>query len=288
MAALGLLTAGGVAVVGYSAADRLVHPPREHDPNTPAIVGLAYANVSFVTADGLRLAGWWMPAPGGAAAPVVVFLHGYGASKVQSLNVAPFLHRAGYAVLAFDFRAHGDSQGAYTTVGIDEVSDVKAALTWLGTRPDADASRVALFGWSMGAATAINAAAHGLHVKALVLDSPFASLDAVAANLLTRTTGLPAFPLVTVSFAFAQWMTHRAISDDDPASAAADVASPLLVIEGRSDELVGRGGEAVDHAAGPNATLWIVPGAGHLTALQEEPAEYQARVLAFLGEAMRR
>jgi pimeloyl-ACP methyl ester carboxylesterase len=216
----------------------------------------------------------------------VVFLHGYGASKAQSLAVAPFLVHAGYNVLAFDFRAHGQSGGSYTTVGLDEVEDVRAALGWLASAPPgSDPSEVALMGWSMGAATALNAAAHGIYVRALVLDSPFASLDVVAGRILTQSTGLPAQPFATVGFAWAQWMTHASVRDDRPVAEAPHVATPLLVIQGLSDTLAGGGGQAVSAAAGPNATLWLVPGAGHVDAVNEQPAEYQARVLSFLDRA---
>lgn len=279
-----LLASGAIALVGYAAADRFVHPPRDLDARTPAVIGLPYENVSFVTNDGLRLAGWWIPAANGTAS-TVVFLHGYAASKAQSLEVVPFLHRAGYQVLAFDFRAHGQSQGTYTTVGVDEVGDVRAALDWLASRGDVDATRVALFGWSMGAATAINAAAHGLPVRALVLDSPFASLDAVAARMLTRSTGLPPYPFAAATFAWAEWMTHRAITDDEPVRSAPRVGTPVLVIQGQFDSVLADDGRSVGDAAGKNATFWLVPGAGHLAALREAPVEYQEKVLGFLGKA---
>src|SRR5205823_689619 len=97
-----------VGVVSYEAADRLVHPPRDLETRTPASVGLSFERTTLLTEDRLRLAAWWMPAVA-PDAPTVVFLHGYGASKAQSLAVAPFLHQAGYQVLAFDFRAHGES-----------------------------------------------------------------------------------------------------------------------------------------------------------------------------------
>lgn len=282
----GLLATGAVAYVGYAAADRFIHPARDTDARTPAIEGLAFTNISFETKDGLKLAGWWIPAPNDPTAPTVIFLHGYGASKAQSLGVASFLHNAGYHVLAFDFRAHGQSEGRFTTVGIDEVDDVRAALDWLASRPDVDASRVALFGWSMGAATALNSAAHDLPIRALVLDSPFASLDVVAARMLTRSTGLPTYPFAAASFVWAQWMTHHAITDDKPVRSAPQVATPLFVIQGQSDSILGTDdGKDVRAAAGANATFWLVPGAGHLDAVNEAPVEYQAKVLGFLARA---
>jgi len=48
------------------------------------------------------------------------------------LRLIPWLHEAGYNVMALDFRGHGDSDKRPTTLGREEVLDVQAALDWLG------------------------------------------------------------------------------------------------------------------------------------------------------------
>src|SRR5581483_11293387 len=155
--ALLLVASGFVVFVSWRSAKSLIHPARSLPPHDPSELGLAFENVSFRAADGPLLAGWWMPAQ--APLGTVVFLHGYGDSKNQSLEVAPFLHQARWSVLAFDFRAHGASEGDHTTVGNDEARDVQAAWSWLANRSDIDMRHVALLGFSMGAAAGINAAA---------------------------------------------------------------------------------------------------------------------------------
>ncbi len=111
-------------------------------------------------------------------APVVIALHGITESKTQWWKREgeysfPSAHRrqllrAGYAVLALDARAHGDrilahdfsDQSIYLQRGyfqglrdiiLDSSKDVRRALDWVATRPDLDADRIALFGFSMGA-----------------------------------------------------------------------------------------------------------------------------------------
>ncbi|HWH09417.1 MAG TPA: alpha/beta fold hydrolase, partial [Candidatus Thermoplasmatota archaeon] len=114
---LGVLYGAFVGYVSWRSAESLVHPARPASSWTPADAGLAFEPLALTTSDGVALAGWWMPAD--EARGTVVFLHGYGDSKNQSLAYAPFLLRAGYHVLAFDFRAHGASGGSFTTVGLD-------------------------------------------------------------------------------------------------------------------------------------------------------------------------
>jgi fermentation-respiration switch protein FrsA (DUF1100 family) len=190
-------------------------------------------------------------------------------------------------VLAFDFRAHGESEGSYTTVGLDEVSDVRAALSWLGSQPSVNASRVALFGWSMGAATAINAARDAkLPVSALILDSPFATLDEVAMRVFHSRTGLPDFPFGTLSVEIASWMVHRSVSEDRPVERVRGLDLPLLIIQGLSDSVVPARDASEIHDEAGRSELWLVPRADHVDAVHEDPQGYEQHVLAFLAASL--
>ena len=62
----------------------------------------------------------------------------------------------GIAALRFNFRGAGDSEGSYDN-GIGERDDVRAALTCLRGLPEVDSGRVALAGYSFGAAVALHA-----------------------------------------------------------------------------------------------------------------------------------
>jgi pimeloyl-ACP methyl ester carboxylesterase len=277
MVLLGALGVGGIA---WYAADHVIHPPRVATTVTPDMLGLDFRRVEMLARDGISLVGWWMPAEAHAAG-TVVFLHAWGASKQQSLAVAPFLHRAGYNVLAFDFRAHGESGGTHTTLGLEEARDVEGAVDWLGG--EADAGPVALFGWSMGGAAAINAAPHLPGVRAVVADSSFASLAAVAGRSLQHTANLPP-RLGETTILFASWMTGHAPGDDAPVRAARDASQPLLLIQGTADALVPPdNAREIQQAAGARAQLWLVPGAPHVDAMRYHAPEYEARVLDFLS-----
>lgn len=287
-AAAGLLVLAGVATVAlsYEAADRVVHPAREQSAMTPASRGLEYARVSFDTGDDIRLVGWWMP----AREPVgtVVFLHGYTASKSQSLSVAPFLVRSHFNVLAFDFRAHGESGGTFTSLGVREAKDVRAALDFLRAT-GVDMDHVALFGWSMGAAAAINAMPDAPEVRAVVADSSFARLSNVVSAHLDGLTGLPPYPFVPLIVHFASQMTDTSPGENEPAREAERIERPLLVIQGARDGLADpdANGEVLARAAGAWADLWLVEDTGHVDARRTHPSEYESRVVSFLTEAMR-
>lgn len=286
LAVLLVLATVGVGAISLEAAERLTHPPRERVSWTPAARGLDYEAVAFQTVDGVRLSGWFLPAddPRGT----IVFLHGYGASKSQAQSVAPFLVRAHFQVLAFDFRAHGDSEGVLTTVGIDEAEDVRAAVAYLLTRSDVDPERIALFGWSMGAAAALNAAVSLPQLRAIVADSSFASLSNLFGANLDSLTGLPQYPFAPLIVLFASAISGHAPGDNEPARSASLIHRPLFVIQGEEDGIADpeRDGKRLALAAGGWAQLWLVPGAGHVDARRAEPREYETRVVAFLQEAL--
>jgi len=63
----------------------------------------------------------------------------------------------GIVALRFNFRGAGASQGKYDN-GIGERNDVRAALAYMRALPEVDAERIALAGYSFGAAVAVRAA----------------------------------------------------------------------------------------------------------------------------------
>lgn len=278
-----MLASLGVGFVSWRSADELVHPERRLGGATPADVGLAYENASF-SADAGALAAWWVPASD--ARGTVLFLHGYGDSKSQAVPLMPFLHEAGYHVLAFDFRAHGGSSGDVTTVGLDEVADVEAAIAFAQAKDPAAAEDLALLGFSMGGATALNTAAVSPHVDVVVADSAFATLTNIASNSITHFTDLPRFPFGPLSVLMAGWMVGKSVKENAPVRAMDDVTAPVLVIQGEADSIAfpDADGRALAEAAPEGSQLWLVPGAAHVQAHALAQAEYEARVSAFLAQ----
>lgn len=83
---------------------------------------------------------------------------------------------AGIAVLVFDYRGFGDSEGDATYLDpADQVEDWRAAVTYLTTRPEIDASRIGAFGsGGTGGGNAVMAAGLDVRIKATVSQVPIA------------------------------------------------------------------------------------------------------------------
>jgi hypothetical protein len=85
----------------------------------------------------------------------------------------------------FNFRGVGQSQGKFD--GTAEVEDVTAAINWLASQPEVDASRIGLAGYSFGSAMALPEAFRDSRVKALALISP-ALMDEPKIKMLRNYT----------------------------------------------------------------------------------------------------
>lgn len=83
------------------------------------------------------------------------------------------LTAAGYAVLGFDYRGFGDSEGERGWIRPDwQLQDLLNAITYLATRPDVDHRRLGTFGiGGTGGGNAILAAAADERIRAVVAQS---------------------------------------------------------------------------------------------------------------------
>jgi pimeloyl-ACP methyl ester carboxylesterase len=128
------------------------------------------AGDEVVTTDGMRIAGWYIPAGNGAGptAPTVVLVHGFGASKSGILKYGAGLHDQ-FNLVSFDMRNAGRSTGTETTVGVLEQQDLRAVIDWLERTKEPEA--IGVLGNSLGSATALAEVRDDPRVAAVVLDS---------------------------------------------------------------------------------------------------------------------
>ena len=260
------------------------------DPGTPGALGLAYRDVTFPASDGVQLSGWYVPAgrsphPGRA----VVLLPGSGSTRSAVLPQAAVLAGRGYAVLLFDPRGHGDSDGTAMDFGWYGNADVSGAVTFLTGLPGIDPAAVGAVGMSMGGEEAIGAAAADRRIRAVVAEG---ATNRVADDKAWQAQQFGAAGSVQgwldeITYGAAGLLTAA----DQPAtlrdSAAQAAPRPLLLITAgnRPDESF-----AADYirAGSPaSVSLWNVPGAEHIRALATDPAQWPNRVDGFLSAALR-
>lgn len=281
--------AGLPLVAAWAISQRVLHPPHKQEDHDLADFGLAAEEVTFASRDGTPLAGSFIPpsdAPG--RAPALVLSHGWSRSRAELLPHAYFLHRAGFAVLAFDYRHRGRSGGDAITMGLRERDDLLGAVDLLAARPDVDAGRLGVLGMSMGSVVAILVAAEDERVRALVAECPFATHDAIMNRALRHYFRLPSFPIGPLT----KWVIERRLGQPlefpEPEDAVRALSPrPALFIADEADAVVGpQETQRVFEAAGEPKRFWLIPGADHARGWQAAPQEYERRVLDFLGESL--
>jgi dipeptidyl aminopeptidase/acylaminoacyl peptidase len=250
------LLAAVVAAIVAVFARLLINPPRQRLWATPADVGVPYEDVHFPARDGLRISGWFMPAepevPGKKA--TVVLVHGWpwnrlGAAhdhpltqfisteEVNLLQLAHTIHQAGYHVLTFDLRNHGQSTAAPpVTFGWQEAKDLLGALDYLANRPEVDPNRIGVVGFSMGANTILFSLPQTNLVKAAVAVQPTspAVFNVRYGNSVLGPFSKLITPLVQAVYQSAGGLRFNAIEPVFVASGAGD--TPILYVQGKGDQ----------------------------------------------------
>ena len=256
-----------------------LHPPHVIGGTayTPAKLGLAFQNVALQS-DGLKLAGWFIPAEK-SGQPIVLMAHGLGGNKTQFLFLAKPLHEAGLNVFTFDFRAHGESEGRTFTFGLNEAHDVKAAYEWL-KQHHANQPIYAL-GFSMGGAAVAHAAADYHIFDRIVLDSAFASFENVAKSNRFKLFGPLSGGLWQLSRGWAWIWTQRDFADNQPARQIAKRTDcRLFVIHGTADEIAPVSEASLyKEATASFSTVWLIEGCKHAQGYRQP--DYAQRLSAF-------
>lgn len=211
---------------------------------SPAEAGLHARDITITTPAG-RCPAWRID---GEPSTWAIHIHGLGSTRAGTLRGVLAATEVGYTSLVVSYRNTGEGPRVGTgrsTLGRTETPDVDEAIGYAVRR---GARQIVLFGWSMGAAIALQLADHPRHeglIAALVLDSPVlnwteviktncarSGLPAAAGHLaipwltlasLARTLGLPgSIPLRTIDW------TAR----------AADLTTPTLILHGTRDDSV--------------------------------------------------
>jgi len=267
--------------------------------NPQSQLGFKFERVAFVAGDGTRLSGWWIPADtrtaprrrnrSGVAAPdptwadagknTVIICHGLAASKSNQLILGRRLVPGGFNVLAFDFRAHGESGGQLTSFGALEKRDVLAAVHWVRETHPAQSQKIFGVGASMGGAALIAAAAdpssEGQAIEAVATYAAYDDLDLLVHDVskiffehplgwMLEHVGVPIASahagVNLTAFAPAREVTHL-------------WPRPILYIHGQQDEIIPfpRGQNLFDFTSQPKYHIWF-PKGSHNDIVTDEAA----------------
>jgi hypothetical protein len=204
---------------------------------------LEYEDVTFKSADGTKLHGWFVPHQ--APRAVVLFCHGNaGNISTRAKTLKELNERHDAAVFIFDYRGYGKSEGTPGEEGL--LQDARAARKWLARRTGLDEHEIVLMGRSLGGGVAVDLAAKD-GCRGLILESTFTSMPDVAGRLLPL---LPTGWLMTQRF--------------DSLTKIPNYGGPLLQSHGDKDKLIpiAQGRKLFAAATGPKRFI-AIKGGGH-------------------------
>jgi pimeloyl-ACP methyl ester carboxylesterase len=275
--AVGLLVPVLLAVYTVSIPLMVVDPPRARvSAEQPA----GSSSVSFPAADGVALQGWFRPGTNGAG---VVVVPGSGSSRSGAIDQARVLADAGYGVLVYDPRGHGDSSGEAMDLGWAGDADIRGAVDF---RLGRGVESVGALGLSMGGEQVLGAAAADPRIAAVVAEGAThrtaADFDWLSDEFGWRgqaqeALNSPRFALIDALTPWPPPITlQQAVADISP--------RPVLVIAAGTvqDETITAGVLATSG----NVAVWVVPDAEHTGGLRAQPDQWRERVVTFFDAAL--
>lgn len=253
----------------------LAYAPSREIMATPQLESLAFTDqwVESPATDGVAaglLHGWWIP-HSSSDAPAVLYLHGNSGniSSNRNISVIHGLHRAGFAVLAIDYRGYGRSTMALPNESALYADAQAAWERMLILAPHA--KKRLIYGHSLGGAVAIDLALTATDLDALVVEGTYTSFAEVV-----QTTRYGWLPLSLI-------LTQKYASDEK----IKNIRVPKLFIHGSSDEIIPvEMGKRLYAISLEPKSLLIVPDGRHRDAAVKAGGEWikAMRRLAGLGD----
>lgn len=289
---LAFLSALIIVVISAISGWRLIHPSKEPLAAFSSSTAPAFKEVSFHDIDKeVLLKGWMFNSKG--STKTVILAHGYARNRLQfgekTLDMVKGFLDKGYNVLLFDFRNSGLSEGSTSTIGILEKKDVLGAVKFAKSQ---GSSKVALLGFSMGAASSILAASESTSVDAVIADSSFSDLNEYINAYMPLWSKLPAIPFNKTIQLSVKLMSGLDPADASPREAVSKIAPrPVFFIHSSDDKKVPVENskelfDAYFRAAGSKAEFWESSGAGHTGTYDKNPTVFMDRVLSFLDRSL--
>lgn len=248
------------------------------------------ADVAFASATpGDSLRGWYFAGADSAACGLVM-AHGITENRANASRYAAVLEDCGCAMLLYDHRGHGASDGAYLTGGDLESRDVLRARDFLAAHAGVAPERVGLVGESWGASAVLLAAARlgpaDPPVAFVLADSPYTSWRDAIAERADARYGRAVRAFFPVAFAWVEARAGSEVAAAAPRDFAHAITAPTLLVHSLADTVTPPSHSRAIAAAlapGVGGARFLDWGVWHAQGALARPGEYRAIVDSFLA-----
>jgi len=218
----------------------------------------------------------------------VVFSHGYGANReetwVPMYELAALMHRLNYNVVMFDYGYASSVDRSPATGGYEEAQQLLAAVEYARAE---GAEELVVWGFSMGAGTALQTALQTDQIDAMILDSLFLPSPESLYGNVSQYLQLPRFPsLPLIEWMLPFWTGTNFSHIPSQQVLETTYSIPLFIMHGTQDVKapVGTAKHIAASQHNPLSQEWIVEGGKHELLFQTRPKEYIQRAALFLSQ----
>ena len=235
-------------ILFYGFSDNIVRfmtypAPAVKVPSPPPV---PFKEIRIKYADQDSAIGWLFENNADLTAPIVLLFHGNG-ENLETMRMGGILDQLmnlNVHFLAMDYPGYGRSDGKPSEK--NNIAAANAAFQWI--EANFEKNPKIIFGWSLGAAVAIQTVFHNHNkIDGLIAVSTWSSLTDVAA------------------FHYSRWLTNLLVKEKyNSIEAVQKITCPALVIHGNRDTIIPFAqGKKVAEALGENARWVAVPNTGH-------------------------
>ena len=294
----------GIASLDFYFIHRLTHPPRTELYGSPRDFQLIlqrpmWFEEKWKNSDSTQTVGWLLSR--GKPAPAIILSHGYSANRSELLTLAFELWKAGYNVLVYDLRGHGESPVKWSGLGTYEKDDLFSAIKFLRNRTNETGQplldgRIGLYGVDIGGYTSLVASGQDPMIKAVAVDSVYPDVSRFMNHQLRKMVGSGSemannlvdcrWTTQLTDFAMQLYLMRR--EDSAPAldSVATITGRKILFIIGKDSGPFGAMTRELYNAARDQKQMVEVEQTRLIRLYDKASSDYDERVVAFFKDAI--
>lgn len=255
---------------------------------TPSSVGILHPDeeiITIPTPDGLTIKASYV-AGKSANSPAILMLHGNGARRDRFATHFARFNEAGYAVMAIDFRGHGESSDAPKSYGVYESIDAHSAFNWLKEKQQG--AKIGVIGVSLGGAAALIGDSP-LPADAMVLQAVFPDIKRAIKSRVKSVTNDYAAAMIEPLLSYQSIIRYGVWPNDISPIISVKNYRGATFIMGGADDIYTPPSEIREFqkSADPANKPWIVEGKSHRGASGLRTDEYFDRTIAFFDQNLR-
>lgn len=215
----------------------------------------------------------------------VILLHGIGSCKEHQYSLAEELADRGWYAVAYDARAHGESEGEFCSFGYFEKHDVLKIKDLLISKIGQDLP-IGIWGHSMGGAVAVQALALDPSLAFGIILSPFSQLDEIVLDRMERYSYIRNKTYADYVLAKAGEIAQFDPAQVQPSISARHIKQPIFMAHGSADKAIipSHGQKVFKNLASTNKEFYLVEGAGHNNLFDVGKEAFREKLFSFLED----